>query len=178
MITCIPSGFKLLNAPIVHLNGLNLTFVNSYKYLGVFILSSFMDDDDISRQVRLLYIRANFLFRKFAYCSGEVKIKLFKSFCTNLYCCHLWSNFKLSSYNKIRVAYNNCFRRLFSLSRRCSASAMFVTFSVLSFGELMRKCVHNFISRIQNCTNIYVKNIHDCTYTDSDQCRRWKTILY
>ena len=33
-----------------------LSFVDSYKYLGVIMLSCFMDDDDIKRQVRALYL--------------------------------------------------------------------------------------------------------------------------
>ena len=174
----LPKGFKLFNMPDIYLNGMKLSFVNSYKYLGVFILSSCMDDDDIKRQMRSLYIRGNFLFRKFAYCSSHVKVRLFQSFCTNLYCCHLWSNFKISSYNKIRVAYNNCFRRLFNLSRRCSASSMFVFFSVLSFGELMRKCIFNFLQRIQKSENVFVQKIYGCTFRNSAQCRHWIRVLH
>ena len=140
----MPNSFKLINMPEICLSGMKLSFVHSYKYLGVFIISSFNDDDDIKKQMRLLYIRGNFLFRKFAYCSIQVKTRLFKSFCSNLYCCQLWSTFTKRSLTKIRVAYNNCFRRLFNLSRRCSISTMFVVYDVLSFGELLRKNIFNF----------------------------------
>ena len=122
-----------------------LRFVNDYKYLGIIVISSFYDDNDIMRQMRSLYIRGNFLSRNFMYCSDHVKSKLCWSFCSNMYCSHLWSSFKKSSFNKVRVAYNNCFRMLFKLPRACSASHMFVYNSVLSFGELLRKSVYNFI---------------------------------
>ena len=48
-----------------------------------------MDYDDIKRQ-----IRGNFLVRNFSFCSVYVKVKLFKSFCSNMYCCHLRSHLK------------------------------------------------------------------------------------
>ena len=53
----MPKNFQLLNTPVISLNDNELSFVDSYKYLGVFVLSSFMDDDDITRQMQLLYIK-------------------------------------------------------------------------------------------------------------------------
>ena len=46
-------------------------------------------DDDILRQMRNLYIRSNKLLRTFHYCSSDVKLELFKSYCTSFYCCYL-----------------------------------------------------------------------------------------
>ena len=40
------------------------------------------------------------LLRNFLYCSNEVKCSLFKSICTNMYCCLLWFNSKSSSVEK------------------------------------------------------------------------------
>ena len=173
-----PRGFKLRNSPDICLNGHMLSFVDSYKYLGVIMLSCFMDDDDIKRQVRALYIRGSFLARNFSFCSVDVKVKLFKSFCSNMYCCHLWSHFKNSSYNKVRVAYNNCFRILFGLPRYCSASHMFVSNYVMSFGELVRKCVFNFIKRIESSNNILIQCIILVTYQNSQLRKHWRDILY
>ena len=55
-----PRGFKLQNRPDICLNGHMLSFVDSYKYLGAIMLSCFMDDDDIKRQIRALYTRELF----------------------------------------------------------------------------------------------------------------------
>ncbi len=54
-----------------------------------------MNDDDLARQMRSLYIRGNFLARNFRHCSDEVKVKLFKSFSSNMYSSYLWSSFKV-----------------------------------------------------------------------------------
>ena len=68
----LPARYKLLNCPKISLNGAHLS-----------------GDNDITRQMRCFYIRGNFLARSFAHCSDAVKVKLFKAFCTNMYCCHL-----------------------------------------------------------------------------------------
>ncbi len=172
-----PRKFNLVLAPDIFLNGHKLNFVDKYNYLGVLVLSSFSDDEDLARQMRCLYIRGNLLARNFSTCSNEAKIKLFKSFCCNLYSCHLWSSFKKSSFHKVRVAYNNCFRILFKLPRSCSASQMFVVSDVLSFGELLRKCVYNFICRVDASQNYLVKVVAKCT-TSSQLRKHWRSILY
>ena len=52
------------------------------------------DYDDMLRQIRTLYIRYNKLLRTFHYCSIDVKLELFRSFCTSFYCCYLWTAYK------------------------------------------------------------------------------------
>ena len=174
----LPARYKLLNCPKISLNGAHLSFVTCYKYLGIICLNSFMDDNDITRQMRCFYIRGNFLARSFAHCSDAVKVKLFKAFCTNMYCCHLWFNFNKCTFNKLRVAYNNCFRKLLRLPRSCRASAMFVHNSVVSFGDILRKMVYGFICRIESSHNVLLKNIILVTCYNSKLRQRWSSILY
>ena len=38
------------------------------------------------RQMRLLYAKSNTLLRTFSHCSSDVKVTLFQSYCTALYC--------------------------------------------------------------------------------------------
>ena len=47
---------------------------------------------DILREVRK-FIRTNILARRFAKCSQDVKILLFKSYCFNFYDTALWSHY-------------------------------------------------------------------------------------
>ena len=58
---------------------------------------------DVSCQTRKFYALANMLLRNFRYCSNEVKYSLFKSFCTNMYCCPLRFNSTSSSVKKIEM---------------------------------------------------------------------------
>ena len=173
----LPRGYKLHNIPILTINSHELSFVNKYKYLGIITLNTFMDDEDISRQMRSLYIRGNLLSRNFGFCSDTVKVQLFKTFCSNMYCSHLWSSFKKCTLNKLRVAYNNCLRRLMSIPKFCSASQMFVYLDVRSFGEIRRKMVFNFIDRLKKSDNGLIKSVHNMCFNSNLQ-KYWRGILY
>ena len=74
------------------------------RYLGVLLNPSMKTSIDVSRQTRKFYAQANMLLRNFRYCSNEVKCSLFKSFCTNMYCCPLWFNSTSSSVKKLTPA--------------------------------------------------------------------------
>ena len=56
--------------------------------------------------MRTLYIRSNKLLRTFYHCSIDIKLELFRSFCTSFYSCYLWTilHTKKSTFNKLRVA--------------------------------------------------------------------------
>ncbi len=99
----VPSTkFKLENTPSVFfLDGAKLQYVDSYKYLGMFI-HVHNDDLDVVRQLKCVILRTNILMRTFSPCSVEVKLFLFKS-----YCSHLWYNFTKVQLNKLRITYNN-----------------------------------------------------------------------
>ena len=71
----------------VYLCGNHIDFVQEVKYLGVLLKSSMKTSIDVSRQTRKFYAQANMLLRNFRYCGREVNCMLFKSFCTNMYCC-------------------------------------------------------------------------------------------
>ena len=81
--------------------------------------------------MRLLYAKSNKLLRTFSHCSSDVKITLFQSYCTALYCSFLWNDYKKSTFSKIRVAFNNAYRKIFGLSSgvmlvQCMQFIMFV----------------------------------------------------
>ena len=104
----------------IFLNGNKLRFVNEYNILVLLLLAVSMmikSDNDIMRQMQSLYIRGNFLSRNFMYCSDHVKsIQLFLSFLFQyILQASIHLSYKKSSLNKVRVAYNNCFRMLFKL---------------------------------------------------------------
>ncbi len=81
--------YKITNLPRVYLAGVLLEYVERYKYLGM-IIHVRNGDYDITRQLRSIILRTNILLRTFSRCSNEVKLRLFQSYCTNLYCSHLW----------------------------------------------------------------------------------------
>jgi len=74
--------FKLCNE--------NLTEVNETKYLGHFITADGKDDNDMIRTCRQLYAQGNSLARKFHVYAEKVKIKLFVTYYSQIYCAQLW----------------------------------------------------------------------------------------
>ena len=127
-----------------------LKYVAESKYLGFSFCNSKQDDNDILRQMRTVY--ACVLLRTFSHCSTDVKVTLFQSYCTALYCPFLWRDYKKSTFRKIRVAFNNAYRKIFGLPKRSSASAMYAQHNICNFETTIRNA-------------------------DMVLCRDWKTVL-
>ena len=149
--TAVVQPFKLCNEVLKE--------VIETKYLGYFITADGKDDRDMTRACRQLYAQGNSLIRKFHMCTEKVKIKLFITYCSQLYCAHLWQFREYEkSYRKVKVAYNNVFRFLLRLprdeqGRPCSASEMFVSRKVKSFQEILRNVVFKFQCRLKLSQN-------------------------
>ena len=88
-----------LYCPTVSLDCDILEYTAYTKYLGFTFSMNVQDDDDMLRQMRTLYIRSNKLLRTFYHCSIDVKLELFRSFCTSFYCCYLWTAYKKLTFN-------------------------------------------------------------------------------
>ncbi len=126
-----------------------LEVVKKVKYLGHVIRDDLCDDDDdVQRQCGKLYGQANMLARKFHMCTPDVKISLFKTYCTTLYTAHLWCDFSESKMKKLQVAYNDALRIVLKIPRRSSASEMFVSNNVPTFNAVLRNCMHRFMCRL------------------------------
>lgn len=153
--------------PPVFLNNCSLGRVDSFKYLGHYLTSDLKDDTDIERERRALSVRANMLARRFARSSPNVKITLFRAYCTSFYTCSLWAGYTQKSYSALRVQYNNAFRMLLGLPRCCSASGMFAEARVDCFYALMRKRCGSLVRRVRGSVNSIlnmISNRLDCIY--------------
>ena len=91
------------------------------------------------RQMRMLYARSNILVKLCHSCCRNVLIELGKSFCGSFYCSYLWAHYNKALFSKIRVAYNDLYRKILHVSRRSSASAMFVNNNIPTFECLIRR---------------------------------------
>ena len=132
-----PKAYKLY-LPLVFIGSDALKYVAESKYLGFSFCDSKQDDNDILRQMRTVYAKYNTLLRTF---SHYVKVTLFQSYCTALYCPFLWSDYKKSTFRKIRVAFNNAYRKIFGLPKRSSASAMYAQHNICNFETTIRKSI-------------------------------------
>ena len=113
----------------------------------------------MKRQLRSLYISSNSVLSRFGLCSVSVKCRLIDSFSLNFYCSYLWCNFNKASISKMRVAYNNIYRRILGYNRRDSASLMFATHGIDSFEARARKVCYGFRNRLELSSNAIVLSV-------------------
>ena len=105
---CMPAKSSFyINTPAVFLNGRRLSFTSKYKYLGTLMTHDGSDEANMSRQRGFFYARSNGLSKNFNACSPSVKATLFRTFCSNMYCGHLWHDFRKSALRKLIVGYNH-----------------------------------------------------------------------
>ena len=77
--------------------------IYEYVYLGHVITPNLNDNLDIDRKKRAICIRANMLSRNCFKCTPNIKALLFKSYCSNVYCAHLWANYAQYHLAKLSV---------------------------------------------------------------------------
>jgi len=158
-VAFIPKKLKLLNVPNVYLEENPLKWVDCQKYLGVFFCKDRSDFRDMKREMRSIYARGNLLIRKFGKCNSEVKLHLFKTYCSNFYCSQLWCFYNKSMYKKIKVAYNNVFRKLCNVKGICSISQLFVFSNIDPFEVIVRKSKVSLQGRLMKSTNTIVATV-------------------
>ena len=155
----IPAVYKNLLIPSVYLGGRPLLWTNEHKYLGAILKYDMFDDSDIIRQTRSVYSHGNFLIQRFRNCTESVKVKLFKSYCCNMYGIQLWAQFSPQVLSKLRVAYNNIFRSLLRIDRKSSVSAAFIDKNINHFNVVYRKAIYSLESRLLASKNVLVQII-------------------
>ena len=176
-VTFKPKNSKL-PCPSVRLDSNTLEYISQTKYLGFMFNTNAQDDEDMLRQMRTLYIRSIKLLRTFHYCSTDVKLELFKSYCTSFYCCYLWTAYKKSTFDRLRVAFNNAYRRVLGQPWRCSASAMYANFGINNFEATIRKSTFGFIQRLAKSTNSLIATIEKSWSVRIGIWNFWKKTLY
>ena len=175
----LPSkGNCTLNSPLIYLNSQLLSLVPKFKYLGSLITQDNSDDENMRRQRGICYARSNGLIKNFYACSPVVKCDLFKAFCCNMYCSHLWCDYKNDTLRRLIVGYNHSFRIIMNYPRHCSASGMFVFNGITSFNELWRKSIYGFSQRVDNSLNKVVNTVSNSTFLSSQLRKHWRSVLY
>ena len=175
VMICRTKEDKRLNFPDFYLSGQTLTVCARTKYLGHIINEKMEDDDDMLRQRRMLYVQANVLVRKFHYCSVEVKVNLFRAYCTPMYTAPLWVRYKKESLRKLQVAYNDCLRILLKKPRGSSASQLFCELGINTFHATLRRLMYRFIDRLQGSQNSLIIQMTNPRYSSVRyQSYMWK----
>ena len=164
-VTMIFSPYKAMRRvdyafPLFSINGENLENVNVFKYLGHLISNDLSDNNDIVRQMGLLYGRSNFLCRKFMKCSRAVKLCLFKAYCLSFYCMALWDNFHNAVICRIKAAYIKCIKKFFGFKRMDSVTGMFAELRLPTFNTLLHNAKVKLLHACQHHPNKLFRMVH------------------
>ena len=154
-----PKSYKLSRTRL-YMDNQSLKYTDDIKYLGFTYSSDQKDDKDLLRQMRMLYTKSNILLRLFYHCSTDVKIALFRSYCTCFYCPFLWTHYKKSTHSKLSVAFNNVYCRILKLPPWSSARTMYAVNNIDSFEVVIRKRIFGFTERLNNCENTIILYIY------------------
>lgn len=174
--TEIVNGFE---PPQVFVNDIPIPRVSDLKYLGVTICEDCTDDISILKCIRGTYTRGNMIRSCFKDCSMEVKLRLFRSYCSSFYCCALWHTYKGDVYRKVKVSHNNVFRFIVKCDRRGSISRQFVLHSVNNFDVIRRKLVYSLYKRILTSSNKLIATVLSMSYfIFSKLFKSWLSVLF
>ena len=159
-----PKNYIDYGDPELYIGTSKLEVVSKIKYLGMCITKDLKDDDHITSLYRAQCMRGNLLTRNFHMCDENIKIHLFKSFCTSLYGIPLALESKKETLNKLRVCYNNSLRFLMNINGFCSITEQFVKLGIPTFQELLRKNTAGLFLRIKKSSNKLLAAIFTCSF--------------
>ena len=94
----------------------------------------------------------------------ESTLHLFRTYCTNMYCCNVWGKYTATAIKKIRTAYNNSFRMIMQLPKFCSASEMFTFSNVPGFNAVLRRQRFSLLNRLSSSKNRILNSILSCDW--------------
>ena len=175
----LPEDKKHFKIPTLYLNNEQIPVVSSFKYLGHILTNKGSDDEDIGRQRKKIYAQGNSILRKFYMCTTEVKVMLFKSYCTSLYTAHLWTKYSNKAINDFYIAYHNVMKLFIGLPKREHNRPLCVHYEIPYGPALMRNLIFKFTRRLDNAENsiLYTLNNSDCKY-ESPIRIKWKSLLF
>ena len=107
----------------------------------------------------------------------DVKNQLFRSYVSCLYCCALWKDYSTSSFNMVRVAYNNAYRALMGIKRVYghSISSESVNNCIDGFEATQRKLTCSLRGRLYMSSNTIIAPYISSLYSmfASLLCAKW-----
>ena len=174
-----PDFLKNTNFPNFKINNENINIVSNYTYLGHIICNDSSDDLDILRQRRKIFAQGNSIMRKFYMCSLDVKLTLFRSYCSSFYTSQLWINYTKKTMHKLYTAYHNVLKMFIGLSKCEHTRPICANLNVQYCPALIRNFIYKFMCRLLASENIYVKALCNtsCFYR-SCIWKHWRYLLY
>ncbi|KAG0710491.1 Aquaporin AQPcic [Chionoecetes opilio] len=130
-----------------------------HLYLGHVLSSDSVDDLDIKKQLQKITAVGNTILRRFSFCTKEVKLELFRSYCYNKHCNSLWARYRVPSMNRLRVCHNDILKRLLGFPRWSSSSETFVSDNIKCLDVIRRHSVSSLTLRVEQTCNSVVSRV-------------------
>lgn len=137
----------------VHMEGKQIQWSHTVIYKRYEIYYWERDSSELIRQKREIYMQANIILSRFRSCIAIAKKLIFTTKFNNIYCATLWTPVKAGLLNPIKVAKNDCLRKLFGFSIRCSASAMFARQCACDLYAIRRRVCFSLLSQLSTTSN-------------------------
>ena len=175
---------RVINTPPFVLNNECIPVVEDYCYLGHIIDNDLNDEKDIHRQRKKLYQQGNSIIRKFSICSIDVKLVLFKAYCTSMYTAQLWCRYRSTSnnrgaMNKLYVAYHYILKMFVGVSKFERNSILCAYMNIPNCAGIIRNLIYKFKCRLENSSNsIIVALVNSCYRNTSCLWTKWHELLY
>ena len=114
------SQINAVNIAPLKLSGHDLRWVESFKYLGIYVTQDLKDRSDIVNKRGQFISNVNNLLSCFSSLQCNLLNKLFVSYCTSFYGCQTWSL-------KDSTAYNIALRRIWRFTKNITYKSCFVS---------------------------------------------------
>ena len=131
------------------------------------------------RQTGAIQARGNKLVNTFRHCTDDVKCKLLKIYIYNFYTAQFWCIYNTLVFHKFSVLYNNVFRALFNLDRRCSVSQEMTKRNIDTCAVVLRKLIYSMYVRVCSSQNVLLQNVMNSYISVSSRVlRNWYGKLF
>ena len=149
-------------SPVITLHGKKLAWVTRFKYLGHLVDDKLGDGIDMRRIKRTLYYNTNMISALVAEASTEIKIKLFKSYCANMYGCELWNVMgDRRAFRELCVSYHSCVKKLAGVSKAARNHPLCLALRILPCKMFVSCRQLLFYKRLLASNNVIVKAMLD-----------------
>ena len=146
-------------------DGKTLTNTSIECHLGNIIGPNIMNSR-IKRSTDDLYMRTNQLLSSFGFIKGNVKRKLFNSFCMAVYGSQLW-DYSTNAPEAFYIAWRKCLRRIDGLPNKTHKIILPVLWDVKPIHVQLHKRFVNFVNKNAQTENEIIKICHNLTMQGS-----------
>ena len=151
---------KSRNLPALSLNGKDIEWVNSWKYLGVMLVSHKHFNCCIDEKVKSFYRSTNAILRIDGRSNETVMLQLLESQCVSIltYAIEVINVADRDKRRRLRVAYNSIFRKLFGYRNWESVTELQHALNRPTWEELTERRTAKFMQTVSECPLLHDYN--------------------